>query len=102
MSLSLLLQSSAAIQIHVVTAVLALFIGAILLLARKGTGSHRLLGRVWIGLMVTTALSSFFIHSLRLYFGFSPIHILSVLTLIGSWQAVVAAPPARGLSARAP
>jgi uncharacterized membrane protein len=91
MSLSLLLQSSAAIQIHVVTAVLALFIGAILLLARKGTGSHRLLGRVWIGLMVTTALSSFFIHSLRLYFGFSPIHILSVLTLIGSWQAVVAA-----------
>lgn len=91
MSLSLLLQSDPAIQIHVFTALSALLLGTYLLIARKGTRTHRICGRIWIGVMVVTSLSSFFIHSLRLYFGFSPIHILSVLTLIGSWQAVVAA-----------
>lgn len=91
MSLSLLLQAAPAIQIHVATALVALLLGTYLLIAPKGTGTHRMLGRIWIGVMVVTSLSSFFIHSLRLYFGFSPIHILSVLTLIGSWQAVVAA-----------
>lgn len=91
MSFSLLLQAAPAIQIHVATAFLALLLGAYLLIAPKGTKTHRMLGRIWIGVMVVTSLSSFFIHSLRLYFGFSPIHILSVMTLIGSWQAVVAA-----------
>lgn len=91
MSISLLTQSSLAIQIHVASAVFALLLGATLLVGRKGTGPYRLLGRLWIGMMVITALSSFFIQSLRLYFGFSPIHILSVFTLIGSWQAVAAA-----------
>lgn len=91
MSLSLLSQSSLAIQIHVTAAGSALVLGAILLVARKGTRFHRLLGRTWIGLLLIAALSSFFIQSLRLYFGFSPIHILSVLTLIGSFQAVAAA-----------
>jgi uncharacterized membrane protein len=91
MSLSLLSHSPAAIQIHVAAAVFALLVGAILLIGRKGTGPHRLLGRIWISLMLITSLSSFFISSLRVYFGFSPIHILSVFTLIGSWQAVAAA-----------
>lgn len=91
MSFSLLLQAAPAIQIHVATALLALLLGTYLLIAPKGTVTHRMLGRIWIGVMVVTSLSSFFIHSLRLYYGFSPIHILSVLTLIGSWQAVVAA-----------
>ena len=91
MSFSLLAQASHAIQIHVVAAILALIIGAILLLGRKGTRSHRMLGRVWIGVMGITAISSFFISSLRPHFGFSPIHILSVFVLIGSWQAVAAA-----------
>jgi uncharacterized membrane protein len=90
MSLTLLTHSSPAIQIHVFTALSALVLGAFLLVARKGTRSHRLLGRIWIGLMVITAFSSFFIQSLGGYFGFSPIHLLSLLTLIGSWQAVVA------------
>lgn len=91
MSISLLTQSPFAIQIHVTSAVFALLLGATLLIGRKGTGPHRLLGRIWIVMMVITALSSFFIQSLSLYFGFSPIHILSVFTLIGSWQAVAAA-----------
>ncbi len=91
MSFSLLLQAAPAIQIHVFTALSALLLGGYLLIARKGTRIHRIAGRIWIGLMVATSFSSFFIHSLRLYFGFSPIHILSVLTLVGSWQAIAAA-----------
>lgn len=91
MSLSLFFETSPAIQIHAVAALSAFTLGAWLLVARKGTVSHRLLGRIWIGLLVATALSSFFIHSLRLYLGFSPIHILSALTLVGSWQAVASA-----------
>jgi uncharacterized membrane protein len=91
MSFSLLLQSVPAIQIHVFTAFSALLLGTYLLIAPKGTKTHRIFGRIWIGLMVVTSLSSFFIHSLRLYYGFSPIHILSVMTLVGSWQAVAAA-----------
>lgn len=91
MSISLLTDASLSIQIHVATAALALALGGYLLAAAKGTPKHRLLGRIWIGLMVATALSSFFIHSFRSYFGFSPIHLLSVLTLIGSFQAVAAA-----------
>ncbi len=104
MSLSLLLQAPLTIQIHVVFALLALILGAGLLLGRKGTNVHRILGRIWIGVMVITAMSSFFISSLRLYFGFSPIHILSVFTLIGSFQAITAArqagsPNTAGMSA---
>ncbi len=91
MSLSLLLQATPAIQIHVFTALSALLLGTYLLIARKGTRTHKIFGRIWIGLMVVTSFSSFFIHSLRLYYGFSPIHILSVMTLIGSWQVVAAA-----------
>ena len=91
MSLSLLTQSSPAIQIHTVTALSALILGTSLMLTRKGTAIHRILGRIWIGLMVATALSSLFIQQLDLFFGFSPIHLLSVVTLIGSWQVVAAA-----------
>ncbi|RKE84233.1 DUF2306 domain-containing protein [Rhizobium sp. AG855] len=91
MSLSLLLQASPAIQIHVAAAVSALLLGTYLLVATKGTTTHKSLGRIWIGIMVVTSFSSFFIHSLRLVYGFSPIHLLSVLTLVGSWQAVAAA-----------
>lgn len=91
MSISLLQQASPAIQVHVITALSALLLGAYLLLSTKGTKTHRILGRIWIGIMVLTSVSSFFIHSLRLFYGFSPIHILSVMTLVGSWQAVAAA-----------
>ena len=91
MSLSLLTHASPAIQIHVAVALSAFLLGGVLLLLRKGTGLHRFFGRIWIGLMVVTALSSFFIQTIRLFFGFSPIHILSILTLFGCWQAVAAA-----------
>jgi uncharacterized membrane protein len=52
----------------------------------KGTASHRLMGRTWVGLMTLAALSSFWLTGLR--DGFSLIHLLSVWTLISLGCAV--------------
>lgn len=70
---------SAALIIHLGTVLPALPLGAYLLVRRKGDALHRLLGRLWAGLMVTTAISAFWLQeSGRL----SLIHIFSVITLI--------------------
>lgn len=81
MTLEPVLTAPLAIQIHVFTVVPAAVLGAWVLYGRKGTPLHRLLGRVWVFLMAVTALSSFFIHTIRMIGPFSPIHLLSVLTL---------------------
>ena len=63
------------VALHLSTAVVALVLGAVVLASSKGTRRHKLLGRVWVGLMVLVAASSFWI-------GFSWIHLLSAWTLI--------------------
>lgn len=82
MSLAPLLDAPLAIQIHAFTVLPAALLGGAMLLARKGTTAHKTFGRLWIALMVVTALSSFFIHTINTYRGFSPIHLLSIVTLI--------------------
>ena len=67
------------LAIHLVSVVPAVPIGAVVLLRRKGTRAHRLLGRVWALLMMTGALSSFGLHGLMGHL--SPIHLLSALTV---------------------
>jgi uncharacterized membrane protein len=52
----------------------------------KGTASHRLTGRIWVGLMTLAALSSFWLTGLRA--GFSLIHLLSVWTLVAMALAI--------------
>jgi uncharacterized membrane protein len=92
MTLEPLLSASPAVQIHVATIVPAAAIGAFLLLWRgKGAPAHRLLGRVWVVLMIASSLSSLFIHELNVWRGFSPIHILSLITIVGCLYAVRAA-----------
>jgi uncharacterized membrane protein len=49
--------------------------------APKGTLPHRTIGWVWVALMVTVAATSFFIHDLRIWERWSPIHLLSIFTL---------------------
>ncbi len=65
------------IAAHAVAAGSAVLMGAGVLLRRKGDARHRLMGRVWVGLMLLTALSSFGIYRDH----FSWIHGLSVFTL---------------------
>jgi Predicted membrane protein len=88
MTLEPLLAAPLAVQIHVATVVPAALIGGWLLLSRKGTPVHKRLGRIWMALMIVTALSTFFIHEINLFRGYSPIHILSIATLAGCVQAV--------------
>jgi uncharacterized membrane protein len=83
-----LLDAPIAIQIHVAAVVPAALLGAYLLLRPKGTPRHRLLGKIWLVLMVVTALSSFFIHQINMFYGFSPIHLLSIFVLFGCWGAI--------------
>ncbi len=66
-----------ALVIHIGTVLPALPLGAWVLLRRKGGRLHRLLGRVWAAMMVTTAVSSFWLGG-----EFSFIHLFSVMTLI--------------------
>lgn len=75
----------AAIMLHVSTVLPAIPLGAYLLLARKGTKRHKQLGKLWIALMVATALSAVFIKTSG---HFSPIHIFVPLTLIGAWKTI--------------
>jgi uncharacterized membrane protein len=81
MSLAPLLNASPTIQIHAFAAMAALVIGLVQLSAPKGTMPHRAIGAVWVLLMVVVAVSSFFIHTIRLWGPWSPIHLLSIFTL---------------------
>lgn len=70
------------IQVHAAAALAALVLGIVQLARRKGGPSHRRLGWLWAGLIATVAVSSFWISKEHFSFGpFSPIHLLSILTL---------------------
>jgi len=88
MTLDPLLHASPLIQVHAAAAMLALVIGALQLFRRKGDGRHRMIGKIWVGLMTLVALSSFFIWTIRLWGLFSPIHLLSIFTLFMLWRGV--------------
>ncbi len=88
MTLAPLLTAPPIIQLHVIAVILALILGPLAMLRRSRDIWHKLLGRGWVLAMAVTALSSFLITDIRLIGRFSPIHILSVLTLFSLWQGV--------------
>jgi len=91
MTLAPLLDAAPVVQLHAFAAMLAFGLGVVQLAAPKGALPHRAIGWVWAGLMVTIAASSFWIHGFRLVGPFSPIHGLSVFTLVMVPLAVLAA-----------
>lgn len=80
-----------AVMIHVATVLPAIPLGGWLVLSRKGGALHKALGRVWVGLMVTTALAALFIGQGGGALRISPIQLFVPLTLIASWKLVAAA-----------
>ena len=80
MSLAPLLAAPLVVQLHAYVAMAALVLGIIQISAPKGTLPHRALGWVWIVLLTTISVSSFWIHghSWRLWRTWSPIHLLSI------------------------
>lgn len=91
MSLAPLLDAALVIQLHAFAAMSALVLGLVQFVARKGTLPHRTLGWVWVVLLATVSISSFWIHQIRLVGAWSPIHLLSIFSLtmlpLGVWYA---------------
>ena len=73
------------LPVHLAAALLALVLGATVLLRRKGDAPHRLLGRLWVALMLVVSLTSFGITRGG---QFSWIHGLSVITLLALAGAI--------------
>jgi uncharacterized membrane protein len=91
MSLAPLLDAAPAIPLHAFAAMAAFALGIVQFAAPKGTLPHRTLGWIWVLLMAVVATSSFWIHQIRLLGPWSPIHLLSIFTLVmlplGVWRA---------------
>jgi uncharacterized membrane protein len=91
MSLAPLLDAAPPIPLHAFAAMAAFALGVVQLAAPKGTLPHRALGWIWVALMMGVALSSFWIHQIRLAGPWSPIHLLSIFVLmvvpLGVWRA---------------
>jgi uncharacterized membrane protein len=81
MNLAPLTNAPFAIQLHAYAALAAFALGIVQLARVKGTSQHRALGYTWVGLMLIVAISSFWIHDLRVWGPWSPIHLLSIMVL---------------------
>jgi uncharacterized membrane protein len=77
-----------AVPLHLATVLPALPLGLWILLRPKGTGQHKLLGRIWGIMMLVTAIDSLLIREVT--GSLSPLHIFSVVTLVsiplGVWH----------------
>jgi uncharacterized membrane protein len=91
MTLAPLLNASFAIQLHAFAAMGAFALGIVQFARRKGTFSHRTFGWIWVSLMLVVAVSSFWIHDIRVWGIWSPIHLLSIVTLVNLPLAVLMA-----------
>ena len=79
--MNLLLNQTQPIPPHAILAMTAIILGRIQLSMKKGGTIHKLLGRIWVGLMLIVATTSFFIHEIKLWGAYSPIHLLSLWTI---------------------
>jgi uncharacterized membrane protein len=93
MSLQPLFDAAVPIPLHALAAMAAFILGVVQLAAPKGTLPHRTLGWIWVALMATVAISSFWIHghSFRLWRSWSPIHLLSIFAPVMLVLAVIRA-----------
>ena len=82
MTLAPLLNASPAIQLHAFAAMAAFGLGVVQLTAPKGTLPHRTIGWIYVVLMLIVSVSAFFIHELRIWGPWSPIHLLAIFTLV--------------------
>ncbi|RKQ69522.1 putative membrane protein [Litorimonas taeanensis] len=78
-------QVSFAIQVHIIVAFIALTLGIIMFVRRKGTGSHKVIGRVFAVMMFLAALSAVFIREIN-EGRFSWIHIFVPVTFFALFE----------------
>lgn len=78
---------------HLVTVVPCIFLGAYLLLFRKGDALHKALGKIYMSLMMFTAIASLLLPALvgpQFLGHFGWIHLFSFLTLYSIPTALIA------------
>ena len=66
---------------HGASAITALALSPAILWSKRGTPRHRVLGYLWLSAIALTAISSFAVKQIR-HGQFSPIHLLSIWTLL--------------------
>jgi len=76
------------IILHVVAVLPTIPLGGYLLLAKKGTPSHKSLGKLWMVLMLITATTAIFIKTSG---HFSWIHLFVPLTFHAAWKVMATA-----------
>ena len=79
--MTLLFSETHPIPLHAIMAMIAIILGGIQLSMKKGGAIHKFLGRIWVGLMLIVAITSFFIHKTKMWGDYSPIHLLSLWTI---------------------
>jgi uncharacterized membrane protein len=90
-TLAHLLERQPLVFFHLVTALAALVLGAVLLYGRKGNARHRVLGWTWVVLMGSTTVASAFIrnHDGLNLAGVTPIHLFTLLVALTLPRAVL-------------
>ncbi|MGH1465999.1 MAG: DUF2306 domain-containing protein [Cognatishimia sp.] len=78
-----LLNAAPMLQIHVAAACIAIALAPIVIYRQRRDRRHKQLGYFWVSAMMICALSSFWLHGIRLWGPFSPIHLLSLWTIFG-------------------
>jgi uncharacterized membrane protein len=91
MNLAPLLNAAPVVQVHAFAAMAAFALGVVQVAAPKGTLPHRTIGWIWVVLLLAISVLSFFIHGIRMWGEWSPIHILSVFTPLMLLLGVLAA-----------
>lgn len=87
------MQLTPLIAVHMTAAIGAVATGPVALWARKGREQrprlHRAFGYAWVTLMIVTAVSAIFIRDFQLpnLAGYTPIHLLIPVTLLGLFGA---------------
>lgn len=79
------------VQLHAISAIEALVLGAYVLHARKGGRLHRVLGYLFTANMAVAIATSWFITGLQMIGPFSPIHALSAYATVTLTRAILAA-----------
>ena len=88
MNIHAFLEAPPAVQIHAGLGIVAFLLGLYLLARRKGGTVHRRLGQTWVAIMAVVAFSALFIHQIRTWGPFSPLHLLSLATFASCWWAI--------------
>lgn len=79
--------------LHLVTIIPCVFLGAYLLMVKKGTQIHKFLGRIYMVLMLITAIITLFMQAQvgpRIFNHFGFLHLFSVLTIYSVPTAYIA------------